>query len=128
MRSDWDDQSGFASGGAAGAGGGRPGGVGGGVTAVAANTAGASSIAAVTGFRIETHDGDRVVVPDPNAPPLWARFYDLKTGRPLFTGRDGIPRENLADIELERRTGYAWYGSWGDTVAREFEAWSRRHP
>lgn len=45
---------------------------------------------------VEKKDGskpqkiDRVVVSDPNAPPLWARFYELKTNRPIFVGRDGV--------------------------------------
>jgi PelA/Pel-15E family pectate lyase len=52
---------------------------------------------------------DRVVVKDENAPPLWARFYEIPTNRPIFTGRDKIVRASLAEIEIERRTGYAYY-------------------
>jgi len=52
---------------------------------------------------------DRVVVNDPNAPPLWARFYDLNTNRPIFVGRDGVVKSEVAAIEHERRNGYAWY-------------------
>jgi PelA/Pel-15E family pectate lyase len=52
---------------------------------------------------------DRIVVEDKNAPPIWARFYDIKTNEPIFMGRDSIPRKTLAEIERERRTGYAYY-------------------
>ena len=52
---------------------------------------------------------DRVVVNDPNAPPLWARFYELNTNRPIFVGRDGVVKYDVAAIEHERRNGYAWY-------------------
>jgi len=52
---------------------------------------------------------DRVVVKDPNAPPLWARFYELNTNRPIFVGRDGVVKYEVAAIEHERRNGYAWY-------------------
>ncbi|HRH41291.1 MAG TPA: pectate lyase [Pyrinomonadaceae bacterium] len=52
---------------------------------------------------------DRVVVSDKNAPPLWARFYEIPTNRPIFIGRDKILKANLADIEIERRTGYNYY-------------------
>ncbi len=52
---------------------------------------------------------DRVVTADPAAPPLWARFYEIGTNRPIFTGRDAIVRYNLSEIEHERRTGYSWY-------------------
>jgi len=52
---------------------------------------------------------DRVVVNDPDAPPLWARFYELNTNRPMFVGRDSVVKYEVAAIEHERRTGYAWY-------------------
>lgn len=52
---------------------------------------------------------DRVAIPDPSAPPIWARFYEIGTDRPIFTGRDTVVRYTLADIEYERRTGYKWY-------------------
>lgn len=55
------------------------------------------------------HKFDRVLVADPAAPPLWARFYELGTNRPIYSGRDGIIRYSLAEIEPERRGGYAWH-------------------
>lgn len=80
----------------------------------------------LTGIRIEREAGDRRVVEDPDAPPLWARFYEIETNRPLFSGRDGIKRYHLSEIELERRTGYAWYGGWGKDVAKSYESWKRQ--
>ena len=33
----------------------------------------------------------------------------------------------LAEIEYERRNGYAWYGTWAtDLMAREYPAWKAR--
>jgi PelA/Pel-15E family pectate lyase len=55
---------------------------------------------------------DTVVTADPTAPPVWARFYEIGTDQPFFCGRDGIRKYTLAEIENERRTGYAWYGDW----------------
>ena len=52
---------------------------------------------------------DRVVVQDPKAGPIWARFYELGTNRPVFVGRDAIVKYSVAEIEHERRVGYAWY-------------------
>lgn len=70
----------------------------------------------ITGIKVETipvkdspRGVDRVVVQDKNAPPLWARFYEIPTNRPIFIGRDKVLRANLADIEIERRTGYSYY-------------------
>lgn len=66
----------------------------------------------INGQRLEKFTGadgksDRRLVPDPDAPPLWARFYDLKTNRPIFCSRDGIPKATLAEISHERRNGYS---------------------
>ncbi len=52
---------------------------------------------------------DTIAVADSKAAPVWARFYDLKTAEPIFTGRDATPRRTLAEIEYERRNGYAYY-------------------
>jgi PelA/Pel-15E family pectate lyase len=70
---------------------------------------------------------DRALVDDP-ASTVWARFYDLETGQPIFCGRDGVKKNALADIEQERRANYGWYGNWGAAVAREFAAWKTRNP
>jgi PelA/Pel-15E family pectate lyase len=70
---------------------------------------------------------DKVVVEDPAAPPVWARFYDLRTGRPIFSGRDGVVKTRLADIEYERRVGYSWYTeSPAGLLTNDYPAW-RRH-
>ena len=82
--------------------------------------------AKLTGIRVEKVDGDKRVLPDPNAPPLWARFYEIETGRPFFCGRDGVKKYALSEIESERRNGYAWYGTWGQVVASDFAQWQQR--
>jgi len=79
-------------------------------------------------IRVVHTDQDCVVIQDPSAPPLWARFYEIDSNRPIFSGRDGVKRYRLSDIERERRTGYAWYGSWGTEVAREYAHWRERWP
>jgi PelA/Pel-15E family pectate lyase len=69
---------------------------------------------------------DRVVVADPNS-TLWARFYDLETNKPFFTGRDSVPRSALADIENERRIGYAYYGTWpAKFLSSDYPAWVKK--
>lgn len=54
---------------------------------------------------------DVVLVADPAAPPLWARFYELGTHRPIFMGRDSVVHYRMDEIEHERRIGYGWYGN-----------------
>ncbi len=66
---------------------------------------------------------DRVLVKDEKN-EMWARFYDLETGEPFFCGRDGIKKKTVAEIEYERRTGYAWYGKWPkDLIDKKYPEW-----
>ncbi len=70
---------------------------------------------------------NKVVVKDPSAPPMWARFYEIGSNRPLFADRDGVARYDLADIGYERRNGYAWLGYWPQKLLQEeYPAWKKR--
>ena len=69
---------------------------------------------------------DRRLVDKPDAPPMWARFYDLINGEPLFCGRDGVPRKHIEDIEYERRNGYSWYGRQPERLIRLYKDWAER--
>src|SRR5262249_40490661 len=70
---------------------------------------------------------NRVVVKDPRAPPLWARFYEIGTNKPIFADRDGVAKHDLADIGYERRNGYSWLGSWPQKVlGGEYPAWGKK--
>ena len=69
---------------------------------------------------------DRLVKADPNS-TLWARFYNYETNVPFFTGRDSVPRAALADIENERRVGYAYYGIWpAKLLAVDYPNWVKK--
>ena len=82
--------------------------------------------AKLSGYRYGKSGKDRVLEKDPGAPPLWARFYDLDTGKPFFCDRDGIKKNSIDQIGAERRNGYAWYGNWGESVAKDFAKWPHR--
>ena len=70
---------------------------------------------------------DRIFKPEAGA-VIWARFYDIETNEPFFTGRDGIKRKTVAEIEHERRTGYGWYGSWAKKLLdKEYPAWLEKN-
>jgi PelA/Pel-15E family pectate lyase len=70
---------------------------------------------------------DRIVVEDANAGPLWARFYDINTGRPIFSGRDSVIKYSLAEIEHERRTGYNWYTrAPAELLEKDYPAWHEK--
>jgi PelA/Pel-15E family pectate lyase len=70
---------------------------------------------------------DKRVVADPTAPALWARFYDLKTLKPMFVDRDGIPKSNIADIGYERRNGYGWHVISPQSVLNAYPNWKKKH-
>jgi len=70
---------------------------------------------------------DKIVIRDPSAPPMWARFYEIGTNRPIFCSRDGIPRKTLAEISYERRTGYGWLGYYAaGLLAKDYPAWQEK--
>ncbi|MEX2142390.1 MAG: pectate lyase [Pirellulales bacterium] len=84
--------------------------------------------AKITGIRVERMGRDRVVVEDPDAPPIWARFSEIETNRPFFCGRDGVKKYRLSEIEAERRNGYSWYGGWASgLLAKEYPQWRLKH-
>ncbi|HHX01991.1 MAG TPA: pectate lyase [Firmicutes bacterium] len=46
----------------------------------------------------------------------WARFYDIQSNVPIFSGRDSIIRYEVTDIEMERQKGYSWFSGNPGTV------------
>lgn len=69
---------------------------------------------------------DRVVVEDVTAPPIWTRFYELKTHKPLFCNRDSKVVYSLAEVERERRDGYAWYSYAPQQVLNKYPKWQKK--
>lgn len=88
----------------------------------------------VTGIRIDVVKDEKspkgtnkIVVADSAAPPLWARFYQIGTNRPMFVDRDGTIHWNMADIGYERRNGYSWYSGRAEKVLeKEYPAWKKK--
>jgi PelA/Pel-15E family pectate lyase len=69
---------------------------------------------------------DAVVQPDPNS-TIWARYYEIGTNKPFFAGRNSVKVYSLAEIENERRAGYAWYGTWPQKVLNEaYPKWKKQ--
>lgn len=70
---------------------------------------------------------ERAAVRDPQAPPLWARFYKTGTDRPVFAGRDGRVRYSVAEIKEERRNGYSWYVEEpAGLLDKDYPAWQKK--
>ncbi len=71
---------------------------------------------------------DNRIVADPDAGPLWARFYEIGTNRPIFLDRDSVVRYVFSEIGQERRTGYDYYGGWAaKLLTREYPQWREKH-
>ena len=69
---------------------------------------------------------EKVMVKDPNAEPLWARFMELSDNTPFFCDRDGIKKVTLAEIGQERRTGYNWYTNEPKEVLKKYPNWKKK--
>jgi PelA/Pel-15E family pectate lyase len=69
----------------------------------------------------------REAVADPKAPPIWARFYEIGTNRPVFAGRDGVVRYSVLEIDEERRNGYSWYVEEPtELLDKDYPAWRKK--
>ncbi len=79
--------------------------------------------APLTKFPFRTSHTDRVVVTDSSAPPIWTRYYELKTHRPLFCNRDSKVVYSLAEVERERRDGYGWYTYNPQSILNKYDSW-----
>ena len=84
----------------------------------------------VEGIRLEKQvnkegEKDLIVMPDANAKPMWARFYDLDTEKPYFCDRDGIKKNTLAEIGYERRNGYGWYTDSPEKILKAYPKWEK---
>ena len=88
------------------------------------------AISGVRVNRIRRFDGrlERILVADPDAPLLWARFYELGTNRPLYLDRDSVYRYDFSQIGYERRSGYDYHGTWAATLLDEdYPRWRALH-
>lgn len=93
---------------------------------------------AIKGIKVETFDApdmttpyrvskkDKRVVEDSLAPPIWTRYYELKTHRPMFCNRDSKVVYSLAEVERERRDGYGWYTYEPQKLINKYPAWQKK--
>ena len=86
----------------------------------------------IVGYRLVRRDAqgqeiDATLVADAQAPPMWARFYDLEEGLPYVCDRDGVPRRHLEEIGQERRNGYSWFNNSALPLYNQYASWCKRH-
>ena len=65
---------------------------------------------------------------NPEAGPLWARFYELSTNRPVFVTREATVFYNLSDLDQSGpNKGYNWYvNAPQKMVENEYPKWEAK--
>jgi len=72
--------------------------------------------------------GGRKLVAVAGAGPIWARYYQIGTDKPIFGDRDKTIHDDVNELSLERRNGYSWYNTEGVPVLNEYKTWAQAHP
>ncbi|HLZ54451.1 MAG TPA: pectate lyase, partial [Verrucomicrobiae bacterium] len=65
----------------------------------------------------------RHLVSSPGHGPIWARYYQIGTDRPIFGDRDKTIHDNLTEISNERRNGYAWFNDAPQPALARYAEW-----
>jgi len=71
-------------------------------------------------------DGRRLTSAD-GAGPIWARFYEIGTNRPIFGDRDKSLHDDVNELSAERRNGYSWYNAAPQEALAQYAEWSKAH-
>lgn len=87
----------------------------------------AHALYGVAWLRNEDASGDRRLVVKDGAGPLWSRYYDIATGRPIFGDRDKTIHDNIDEISAERRNGYSWFNTGPAKAIIAYEKWPFVH-
>lgn len=78
--------------------------------------------------RVKQGDRTLYVADDASTETFWARFYDLRTGRPVFPGRDGVTYDTFADLAAaNHKLGYDYLSTRpGSIVGKDQKKWRKR--
>jgi PelA/Pel-15E family pectate lyase len=71
--------------------------------------------------------GGRHLEAKSGAGPIWARYYSITTGQPVFGDRDKTIHDDVSELSLERRNGYAWYSGGAQQALDAYSVWSANH-
>lgn len=72
--------------------------------------------------------GDAAMTADAKAPPMWSRFVEIGTNRPIFGDRDGSIHYAVEEIAQERLKGYAWFTNEPNKALKKYHQWARKYP
>jgi PelA/Pel-15E family pectate lyase len=74
--------------------------------------------------RNEPGSGGRKLIAKDGAGPLWSRYYDIATGKPIFGDRDKTIRDDVNELSEERRNGYSWFNTGPAKALSAFDRWA----
>ena len=77
-------------------------------------------------FTKVSEEEGRQLVDKPGAGPIWSRYYDIQTGKPIFGDRDRSIHDDLAGISKGRRNGYSWYNAAPKKALDAHAEWARK--
>ena len=89
----------------------------------------------ITGIRVLNFEDkslpggvDRKIVVDPEAPPIWARYYEIGSDRPMFIEK-GVAKYKLSELSHTKRIGHLWIGGrWPENLLKvEYPAWVEKY-
>ncbi|HVW06988.1 MAG TPA: pectate lyase [Bryobacteraceae bacterium] len=93
------------------------------VDAVRAGAAWLESVK-IYGKAFERGPNGRTLTSAPGAGPIWSRYYEIGSNRPIFGDRDKSIHDDVNEISLERRNGYSWYNAGPKTALDRFAGWN----
>ncbi len=97
------------------------------VEAIRAGTAWLKSVA-IYGKAFERGPNGRTLTSAPGAGPIWSRYYEIGSNRPIFGDRDKTIHDDVNEISLERRNGYSWYNAGPQAALDRFAEWNAGRP
>ena len=83
---------------------------------------------AIYGEAFRPINGDRHLVAQTGAGPIWPRYSEIGTDRPLFGDRDKTIHDNVEDLSRERRNGYAWFNNSAKRALEQYDHWQKSGP
>ena len=78
-------------------------------------------------FKSSDSDG-RKLSAAPGSGPIWARYYEIGTDRPIFGDQDKTIHDDVNEISRERRKDYGWFNDTAKRVAQHYAKWAKLHP
>ena len=67
------------------------------------------------------------LVKDSSASPIWGRFYQIETMKPIFIGRDSVIKYDIMQLAPETAGGYVWFvGAPNGLLTNEYPKWEKK--